>query len=162
MSATQKTSARYDKWAVLLFYVLLILVGKMEQRNTLHPRPKIIFCSTKASKERCATDIGNLNSPYPAKITSTSIYDGSSDVDFQMPVVKEYETPGKLQLHASVVHVCQKRFASGHIVGKRSTNHGLEYKIRWEEAWVPEQELLQNGSQAQMDMNGHGPSFVNI
>ena len=125
----------------------------MEESNTPRRHPKVIFCSTKASKERCATNIGNLNSPYPAKITSTS-YDGSSDVDSQMPVVKEYETPGKLQLHTKVFHVCRNRFASGYIVGKRATNHGLEFKIRWEEAWVPEQELMRNGLQAQMDMNG--------
>ena len=133
----------------------------MEEGNTPRRRPKVIFCSTKASKERCATDIGNLNSPYPAKITSTSIYDGSSDVDFQMPAVKEYETPGKLQLHTSVFHVCRTRLASGYIVGKRAINHGLELKIRWEEAWVPEQELMRNGLQAQMDMNGVGQSFDN-
>jgi hypothetical protein len=110
-------------------------------------RPRTItICSTNVSKERLATEIGILNSPYPAMLQLPTIdwriRKLCDKLDPQVLLDHKYEPSSHLQMGVIALQHCCKCPVVRCIVDQRTTNQGLEFKISWEESWVPERELL--------------------
>ena len=97
-------------------------------------------------KERLVTDIGILNSPYPKMLqlpnVDRRIRNPSDKLDPQVLLDHRCEPPNHLQRGNIALQHCCSCPVVRRIVDQRITNQGPEFKISWEETWVPERELL--------------------
>lgn len=111
----------------------------MDEAHPTRRPSKLTFSTSNTSKERLATEIGRLNSPYPEVTSFEGLQGRLANAKSKMPIVDK--KPANIQSPGAAV-IRRNGFAVGSIVDQRATNHGLEFKIRWEETWVPEQEVV--------------------
>jgi hypothetical protein len=119
----------------------------MDQSTNLNRPRKITFCSSSLSRERLATEIGILNSPYPPAVDLPGI-DGNTNEHgvkrgLQLPIVANYEPPAPMQQCGYLPGNGVQLPAVKCIVDQRETNRGLEFKVSWEETWLSELELAE-------------------